>query len=135
MKKQANQRYYGQIALTKFKSAVISVNNKQGKPVRGVFIPIEANHLYEGNKHIYASVGVTMHDRDQYENDGFISQQVSADMYKKADDQRKEEFNNLPILGNVKKSVGVDSGSDDFEATPKVVSDNSSIDDSDDMPF
>ncbi len=128
MKKQANQRYYGQIALTKFKSAVITVNNKQGKPVKGVFIPVEANHLYEGNKHIYASVGVTTHDRDQYENNGFISQQVSSEMYKKADEQKKEEFNNLPILGNFKKSVGVDSGSDDFDANPD-------IDNNNDLPF
>ncbi len=130
MQKQTNQRYYGQIALTKFKSAVISVNNKQGEAVRGVFIPIGVNHLYEGKKHIYASVGLALHDRDEYENDGFISQQVSADMYKNADDQQKEEFNNLPILGNIKKSSGVDAGSKDFDATPEVTSDSN-----DDMPF
>ncbi len=131
--KKANQRYYGTVALTKFKSAVISVNNKQGKPVRGVFIPIDANHLYEGNKHVYASVGLILHDRDEYENDGFISQQVSADVFKKADDQQKEEFNNLPILGNFKKS-GVDSGSDDFDANPKVIPDDDQ-DNADDLPF
>ena len=128
MKKQTNARYYGTLALSKFKSAVIKVKDKQGKPVRGLFIPLDANYLFEGKQHIYASVGLTLHDRDEYDNDGFISQQVSADVYKKADDQQKEVLSNLPILGNFKKSAGVASGSDDFDAEPEV-------EDDDGMPF
>jgi hypothetical protein len=41
-------------------------------------------------------------EADEYGQHGFISQSVDSKKWKDASEQQREEFKNLPILGNIK---------------------------------
>jgi hypothetical protein len=93
----------GSLALTKLKHVISTMNGKNG-PVKGIFIPIEANHLVPGKDNaFYMPIRVIVKDEaDQYKQHGFISQSVDSKVFKEASEQQKEEFKTLPILGNLK---------------------------------
>ncbi len=96
----------GSIALTKLKHKVITLERKGPLPkkIRGIFIPIEENYLVAGKDDaFYMQVNVYIREHaDQYGQHGFIAQKVDSKIYKEADAFAREEYNKLPILGNVK---------------------------------
>lgn len=127
----SQRRLSGSIALTKLIHVPYEVKGKSGKMVKGIFIPIEPNHLVEGKEGaLYANINVVIKDEeDQYGQHGFISQTVDSKVYKAATDAEKEEFKKLPILGNLKDFSG--GGNDNSGAA----STNVFTPDSDDLPF
>jgi len=104
----STKRYSGSLALTKMKHVIMDHKNKDGRVIRGIFIPVEANHLVPGKENAYyMPISVNTNDEaDQYGQNGFIGQQVDSKTYKEADDAQKEEFKKLPILGNIKDFSG-----------------------------
>lgn len=101
-----NRFLSGSIALTKLKHHMLTLKGKEGKPVKGIFIPVDPNHniLTKGKEDTwYLDIRVMVRDEaDQYDQHGFISQSVPGKIYKDATEQQKEEFKKLPILGNLK---------------------------------
>ena len=125
--------FSGSLAITKLKHNIITVKNKTHGDTRGVFIPIEQNHLVEGkNNAIYLPVRVITHrDPDRFGQHGFIAQTVDSSSWKKADGAQRETFKNLPILGNLKDfETGANDASGKMEDIPSEV-----IDDSQDLPY
>ena len=120
------KNYSGQIELTKLQSVILEKKGKSGM-VRGVFIPIDINHLDEfAEGRIAIPINVVIHDvQDKYGNDGFIGQRVDSKTYKAATDAQKEDFKKLPILGNFKNFAG---GAENTEPA-KVINEE------DDLPF
>lgn len=98
--------YSGSIALSALKSVVTTRTGKDGKQVKGLFIPLDLNHITEfkndnGSKlELHIRVGLTEKpdDRNQI---AMITHGVNADTYKAATDEEKEGFKELPILGNL----------------------------------
>lgn len=119
--------YSGQIELTKLQCVILEKKGKSGM-VRGLFIPLDINHLDEfAENRIALPISIVVHDvPDKYSNDGFIGQKVDTKTYKAATDAQKEDFKKLPILGNFKNFTA--GGSDNTE--PAKV-----IDESSDLPF
>lgn len=117
--------YSGQIELTKLKSVILEKKGQTGM-VRGIFIPIEQNILDEFLPgRIGLPISIVVHDeKDRYDNDGFIGQKVSTEVYKSASDEQKEAFKALPILGNIRSFAKTDN-------TPPA----QTVDDSTDLPF
>lgn len=123
----ANKTLTGSIALTKFKNATIleKKSSKTGQMIRGVFIPIDFNHLTEKEGAVYSDIRVVIREeQDQYGQNGFISKALPTDVYKANKDQSDFLKDNQPILGNIKDW----SSQGGVEATPVVSED-------DDLPF
>lgn len=99
----SQKTYSGSIALSKLKSVIISRKGKSGNDVRGIFIPIDVNHLKEGNDGaVYMALSViTKTPQDNYGQNGFIAQKGNK-KWSECSDQEKEELKSLPILGNIK---------------------------------
>jgi len=118
--------YSGQIELTKLQSVIIEKQGKTGM-VRGVFIPIELNHLdeFEAGR-VAINIDIYVNDeKDKFGNDGSIKQKVSSKEYKSASEQQKEDFKKLPYLGNFKNFYG-----GNVSSTPV-----QTFSDDDDLPF
>jgi len=125
------RRLSGSLAITKLIHVPLEMKGKSGKLVKGIFIPIEQNHLVSGKEGaLYLNISVIVKDEaDQYGQHGFVSQTVDSKIYKAATEAQKEEFKKLPILGNIK----------DFEASSSdnagAVSETTFTPESDDLPF
>lgn len=95
----------GSIALTKLVHVPFEMTGQSGNKVKGIFIPIEPNHLVvgkvkDGVTPLYLPISMVFKDeRDENGQDGFFSQQGNVP-WKDATDEQKELFNKLPILGN-----------------------------------
>jgi hypothetical protein len=125
------KKFSGSIALTKLVHVVMKKKNKKGKEIKGLFIPIKENHLVEGKEGaVYMAVNVvTKSPQDDFGQNGFISQN-GGKKWSEASDKEKEEYRNLPILGNIK----------DFEDSKGTSSNDTSgskgeVDEDDDLPF
>jgi hypothetical protein len=118
--------YSGQIELTKLQCVILEKKGKSGM-IRGLFIPLDINHLDEfAENRIALPVSIVVHDvPDKYSNDGFIGQKVNTKTYKAATDAQKEDFKKLPILGNFKNFAGVTENTEPAKV----------IDESSDLPF
>lgn len=125
----------GSIALTKLKHVPFEMKGQSGKMVKGIFIPIEANHLTvgkekEGANPIYININIIVkNETDEYGQNGFISQQGNI-KWSDCTDEQKEIFKNLPILGNVKDWLA-GSGDDNSGAA----STETFTPESNDLPF
>lgn len=125
----------GSIELTKFKSVILEKNQSDGRIIRGVFIPIEANHLEESPKskddptpsgRVFSPIRVVVRDeQDKYGQNGFISKGVPKEVYQqlKDDTDKLREFQ--PILGNLK----------DFSTTFSQSAPAPTAKEDDDLPF
>lgn len=128
---QIARRLDGSIALTKLKCAILKKKNKKGKEVRGVFLPIDSNFLYEKDGAVYLNVRINLKDvEDSFKQHGFISQSVASELWKNASDKEKEKMKSTPILGGLK----------DFEFSSNSSSNDTAgnageIDEDDDLPF
>ena len=127
-----DKSYSGSIALTKLKCVVRDMKGKDKKPMKCLVIPIEANFLVAGKDNAYyMPVRVmTNEQEDKYGQHGFISQSVDTKVYKEASDEQKDDFKNLPILGNIKDFSGGQSNDNaGAEQEPMGTSEE------DDLPF
>lgn len=131
----AKKTLSGSLALTKLIHVSMEVNGKNGK-VKGLFIPIEQNYFVVGKEKdgvtpIYMPIQIVMHDeRNENGQDGFVSQKGNV-KWKDATEAQKEEFNKLPILGNV---IDWSKGGDSND-TGGAASTNVFDPESDDLPF
>lgn len=92
----------GSLALTKLKSAVITT--KKGN--KAILLPIADNFFTEKDDAVYLNVSVIVRDeQDQYGQNGFISQKLSSDDYKRLGAEVAKNTP-LPILGNIKDFSG-----------------------------
>lgn len=104
----ANKIYSGSIALTKLQSVIITTK----KGTKSILIPIDSNYLEENNGAIYLPVNVVVRpEKDQYGQDGLISQKLPSTKYKELGKEKANEIE-LPILGNIKdfSNVGDSAG-------------------------
>jgi hypothetical protein len=99
----SNQKVYaGSLALTKLQSAIITTK----KGAKCLLIPIDKNYLTEKEGAIYLNCSVIIREeKDQYGQDGFISQKLDSETYKSLGSEKAKEIK-LPILGNIKNFVG-----------------------------
>jgi hypothetical protein len=126
----ADKDLSGSIALTKLVHVMMDAKGKSG-PVRGIFIPLQANLLTEKDGAVYMSVKVKVkEEQDQYKQNGFISKTTDTAIWKTLDDAGKEAAKALsPILGNIKDWSG-GSANDSAGAASDTV-----LDETDDLPF
>lgn len=122
----SNRTLTGSIALTKLpQAAIIKKQGKSGE-IRGIFLPIEGNHLTEKDGAVYMDIRVLVREEeDQYGQHGFVSKGVPSEVYKAHKDDKEALQSIQPILGNIKDWSGV--GSNTAPAAE--------VDDSEDLPF
>jgi hypothetical protein len=121
----SNRNLNGSIALTKLPQSVILEKKGKSGIIRGIFLPIDGNHLTEKDGAVYMDVRVTVREEtDQYGQNGFISKGLPSEVYKSLKDTPDALKAAQPILGNIK----------DFS-----LQNNSApvatVDDDDDLPF
>ncbi|MCP4651731.1 MAG: hypothetical protein GY853_16840 [PVC group bacterium] len=98
--------YSGSIALSALTSVVTTKTGKDGKPVKGLFIPLDKNHITEykndnGSKlELHVRVGM-MEEADERKQIAMITHTVNGETYKAASEDEKAGFKKLPILGNL----------------------------------
>lgn len=123
----ANRTLSGGIALTKLPQVVIKEMKGKSGMIRGVFLPIDGNHLTEKDGAVYMDVRVVIREEeDNYGQIGFIAKAVPSAVYKELKDDKDKLNAAQPILGNVKDFSGGGGGS----STPAPV-----VGDSEDLPF
>ena len=127
------RNFSGSIALTKLKHVVRKMKNKAGQPVDCIIIPCDSNHLVKGNNGAYyLNLRVrTTEEADQYEQHGFIAHSVDSKKYKEATEAQREEFKNLPILGNIKDFGNANDAAGSLPAEEL----QQAEDEGDDLPF
>jgi len=131
----AEKALSGSIELTKFKSVILEKKQSDGRIIRGVFIPIDANYLEEPPKskddstpsgRVFCPIRVVVRDeQDKYGQNGFISKGVPKEVYQQLKDDTNKLREFQPILGNVKDFT---TSSVQSEPAPTVNED-------DDLPF
>lgn len=123
------RRLDGSIALSKLQHVMMDKKNKKGKKIKCIVIPVKANYLYEGKDGaVYLNVRVNLKDgEDQFNQHGFIGQQVPSDIYKAASEKEKEKMN-TPILGGLKDWEFTSSSND-------ISGKKGNIEEDDDLPF
>ena len=130
-----SRRLNGSIALTKLHHKVITLERKGPLPkkIKGIFIPIEENHLVAGeNEAYYMPLVVFINDRaDERGQHGSIKQSVDTKTWKEASVFEKEEYSKKPYLGNLKDFS--DSSSDASGQMPDDI--DVPADAGDDLPF
>lgn len=128
----SQKNYSGSIALSKLIHVRMKKKGKGGKQVDCLVIPIKANFFVEGKEGaVYMPIRViTKEEENDYGQNGFISQSVDTKVWKDADDEQKEVFKELPILGNIK-----DFTSDGDSNASSGASSNEVLNEDDDLPF
>jgi hypothetical protein len=94
----------GSIALTKLTHVMMEKKGKSGM-IKGIFIPIELNHLETKDEAVYLPIRVTAKDEtDSYGQNGFVAKSVKRDKkWAEMTEAEKEAEKGLtPILGNLK---------------------------------
>lgn len=111
------------INLTTLKSVITKRKGKSGE-VEGIFIPIEANHLFKSEKgNVYLDLNAfELKEKKEDGDTHLIKQSLPKDVYKSMSDDEKRE---LPIIGNLKVWGAVSSNETEVEE----------YDDESDLPF
>jgi len=121
----SNRNLNGSIALTKLAQSVILEKKGKSGIVRGIFLPIDGNHLTEKDGAVYMDVRVTVREEtDQYGQNGFISKGLPSEVYKSLKETPDALKAAQPILGNIK----------DFSLQGNAAP-VQTVDDDDDLPF
>lgn len=107
----------GSLALSKTKHVLMTCKGKEGKDIKGMFVPFEANKLVVIEKkddkgkvtetQIYMPVNVHIKEEDdQYGQCGFVSKTLDSKDYKAlgtGDVAKKAAAEFTPILGSLKE--------------------------------
>ena len=140
---KVKERYSGSIVPTKLKHVKMIAKGKGGKPVKGIFIPIEVNYMTEGrlqkddqgkeiasSEPLYLSVDIVVfNERSDRGQDGMICHKLDSKTYKELGKEEAQKIN-LPILGNIKNfanKTGNDTSGD--------VADGKTFESDDELPF
>jgi len=120
----------GSINLAAMKYVIMEKKGKNGQPVKGMFVPIEANRLQEhvSSGGIYLNV-VAFEMKDPKDWATHIVKQSFTKKEREA--MGEDEVNNLPILGNIKVSDGLPVATDNNVAPGEVLD----ADGDSDLPF
>jgi hypothetical protein len=119
----------GSINLAALKYVIMEKKGKEGKPLKGMFIPIEANRLQEHSSGgIYLNV-VAFEMKDPKDWATHIVKQSFTKKEREA--MGEDELSSLPILGNIKVSDGTPPAQDNNAAPGEVVD----ADGDSDLPF
>lgn len=104
----SQKRLLGSLALSKLIHVRMEKKGKNGM-VTGIFIPIAANGLVEGEAKdgaipVYMPINVVVKDQtDEKGQDGFVSKTIDSKAWKAMNDTEKEESKKItPILGSIK---------------------------------
>lgn len=103
----------------------ITLTGKSGQPKRCIVIPIEENHIFEGDKGTYLDIAFIETSNSQYGDTHFATRSKSKE--EQEQEKKSGERLKLPILGNLKPFGGnsaTNNGDDDYSvytgaATPK----------------
>jgi hypothetical protein len=97
------KNYIGSIALSRLKHVVTSMTGKSGQPVKGIFIPFDANYIERiPNGEYHLSVRIrTREELDQYDQSGFIAHSTPTNVYNKMSKEEQAALK-LPFLGNIR---------------------------------
>lgn len=111
------------------KTVIIDKKGKSGDMIRGIFIPIELNHLFEGKDGaIYLDTIAFEISNPQYNDTHMVKQSLPKDVRQK---MTKEQQDNQPIIGNLNANFGgggVSSGGSNSATQGPITED-------DDLPF
>ena len=119
----------GSINLAALKYVLMEKTGKEGKPVKGLFIPIEANRLQEHEK---GGIFLNIVAFEMKEAKEWATHIVKQSLTKAVrDTMTEEEQNALPILGNLKTGGSAPTQSDNNAAAGVTFS----ADGKDDLPF
>ena len=122
----AEKQLTGSIELTKLVSVITTRKGKTGD-VKGIFIPIDHNHLTEKDGRVFMDIRMIVRDeKDKYDQNGFISKGIPKEVYQENKDDKEKLKELQPILGNVKDWSAPSGGSS--EPAPEVSEDE-------DLPF
>lgn len=139
----------GTIALDRLIHVPMEKKGKDGKPVKGIFIPLKHNLLEEVSyqtqsgpvNEIQLPVRIIVKsETDDRGQDGFISKAIGSKEYKAASAEKQaqyKDYNNeetkklTPILGNIKDFSGGGAPANQNQAASAEVIDA----DEDDLPF
>lgn len=95
---------------------VVNLTGKSGKTKKCVVIPIEDNHIFEGNKGVYLDLVCVETQNSQYGDSHFVSRSKTKE--EQEQEKKTNERLKLPILGNLKpfetKSSGNYSGGEEY---------------------
>jgi len=119
----------GSINLAAMKYVIMEKKGKNGQPLKGMFIPIEANRLQE---HSSGGIYLNVVAFDMKEPKDWATHIVKQSFTKKEREAMGEdEVSSLPILGNIKVSDGSPVATDNNAAPDQVVD----AEGDDDLPF
>lgn len=79
-------------------AARITLTGQSGKQKRGIFIPEEDAHLYDGEKGLYLNLVAIRPKEEKYNQSHFIKLNLDRATY---DAMSQEERDELPIIGSV----------------------------------
>ncbi len=109
--------------LAAFKHVVRKMKNKAGEMVDCVIIPLEANHVFTGEKGLWVDLTAIAVKKPQFDDTHILKQGLPKEVYEAMTDEQKK---NTPIFGNMgpwKKGGNAAAANAD------------GADESDDLPF
>lgn len=118
----------GSLNLSGLKHVMMDKKGKSGM-VKGIFIPLEANHLQENDKNsnvYFPLVAFEMKEAKDYATH-IVKQSLPKEV---REAMSQEEKNEMPILGNLKTSNGAPSEANNNASEETFVADGD-----DDLPF
>lgn len=117
----------GKLNLAKLTHVLMNKKGKGGKDVKGLFIPIEQNHLFEGKDgNVYLDL-IAFDLKEPKDNQThLVKQSLPKDV---RDKMSKEEQNDQPIIGSLNTSMGRKEEPNNAAGKGVVVDEN------DDLPF
>jgi len=91
----------GKLNLMQLKAAIRSMTGKDGLPIDCVVLPIEANHLFKGEKGIYLDITAfeIKEKKGESKDTHLVKQSLPKEVYDALTDDQKKA---LPILGNLR---------------------------------
>ena len=99
----------GKLDLSQFKHSLLTGKNKEGKAIKGIFIPIDENFLFKGkNGNIYFDFIGFDAPKPEFKQTHSIKQSFAKDKF------TKEELSKMPFFGSL-DAAGTTGG----EAAPQ----------------
>ena len=114
----------GTIELNKLTHVVMTKKGKEGKEIKGLFIPIELNHIVEKDARFYFNFVGFETLKSEYNTHG-VKVSLAKDVREK---MSKEDQNAMPFIGSL--NADKSSGSSAPTAAPSV-----QVGENDDLPF
>jgi hypothetical protein len=101
LKQKVMSNISGKLNLMQLKAAIRSMTGKDGLPIDCVVLPIEANHLFKGEKGIYLDITAfeIKEKKGESKDTHLVKQSLPKEVYDALTDDQKKA---LPILGNLR---------------------------------